>query len=238
MIILYFDDRYFKWAPPLIESIAINEPTEKIMVFGLNLLPSQKKKILSFSNVKSLVEMKEASFKAEEGNFSKKNRDEIASLLVGKKAWYIKRAFKIFPKESLYILLDVDMLLLRPLMSLKKQMKNYDMAGASNIEIEKIAGGFLAFRPTKIIRRLMREWDEFLTSGTYYWDKDQPSLTRLYRKYKKLIRLLVVPREQYLDARSRKNSILWSAHKSVYGLKERRYMAYLKKLQKMRKERL
>ena len=62
MIILYFDDRYFLWAPPLIESIAINEPSERIAVFGLDLSPSQKKEISSFGNVQRLIEMKEGPF--------------------------------------------------------------------------------------------------------------------------------------------------------------------------------
>ena len=162
----------------------------------------------------------------------------MANLLIGKKAWYLKKSFKVFPKEDLYILLDVDMLLLKPLTNFKKQMKKYDMAGVfGEVKEEvKISGGFLAFRPTEVIRRLIEEWDKFLSSGSYYWNKDQPSLAKLYLKHMESIRFLNVPREMYLNTSLDENSVVWSAHKSRYGSKEGRYKVYLARLQRMRKE--
>lgn len=238
MIILYFNSKYFMWAPPLIESIAINEPSEKVTVFGLNLLSLQKKTIIKFDNVKRLVEMKKESFKTTKDPYRKNGE---AALLLGKKAWYLRESFKAFPKEGLFILIDVDTLLLRPLMIFKRQMKNYDMAGAfgkrilaDGTEKIKISGGFTAFRPTKPIKRLIKEWDEFLTKGPYYWNKDQPSLAMLYRKHVRSIRFLDIDRKKYMDATLSENSFLWSAHKTKYGSKNERRKAYLMKLRRMR----
>lgn len=238
MIILYFNDKFFKWAPLLIESIAINEPVEKIAVFGLNLLSSQKKVILSFSNVKSFVEMKmEDSTIRKRKHHKRKNGER--SLLIGKKAWYLRKIFKIFPNEDLYVLIDIDMLLLKPLTGFKKQMGNRDMAGSfarrmltKETEKIKIAGGFLAFRPTKTIKKLLKEWGKVLAND---WRKNQTSMAKLYRKYEKQIRFLDIDRKIYMDPLSKESSVLWSAHKASHGSKKERYKVYLAKLQKMRK---
>lgn len=236
MIILYFNDKYFMWAQPLIQSIAINEPSEKIVIFGLNLRSKQKAKLVRFRNVKQVVEIDNDLSRC-----PRKNGE--AALLVGKKAWYLKKAIELFPKEKLFILMDVDVLLIKPLTRLKKQLKGHDMAGSfgqkegtDGIMKVKIAGGFTAFKPTEIIKELLEEWNELLTTGPYYWNKDQPSLALLFLKHAKSIRFLDIDRLEYMDATLKKSSFLWSAHKSKYGVKEERHKVYLIKLQEMRKK--
>lgn len=339
MIILYFDDRYFKWARLLIESLAIHEPTEKIMAFGYNLLPSQKEKTIAFSSVKSFIEMegvktkepldemtkqkslskqethvrgkkskmfnalvkqkslskreayirgkktlnemtkqkslseqeihirgketktekpldesakllsdqKACFFKFTEKSMTNKQRkyrkNGARGLLIGKKAWYVEKAFKAFPNEGMYLLIDADMLLLRPLTVFKRKMKKHDLAGSFSISKKqlfadgtkkiKIGGGFLAFRPTSAIKRLLREWNKILAND---WTENQPSLARLYRKHKDSIRFLDINRWKYMDASSNEDSVLWSAHKAKSGAKKERYEVYLAKLQRMKNE--
>jgi len=247
MIILYFDDRFFKWAQLLIESIGIHEPTEKILVFEYNLPPSQRKKILTFRNTAQLVRIKkETPFKIIERpskrlktpDTTTYRKNGARALLMRRKAWYVEEAFKKFPKESLYLVIDTDMLLVKPLTAFKNQMKQNDLAGAfsegsflDGSKKVKIGGGFLAFKPTKMIKALLGEWDAVLKRD---WTENQISLGEIYQRYEKTIKFLQIDKRKYMDPRSMGDSILWSAHKGKFGKKKERFEVYLTELQKMK----
>lgn len=222
MFVLYFDSEYFRWAPLLIESIRRQELGEKIYAFGINLSKEQEN---SFDSRIYLCD------------FTLAQKQPLLSYhIIERKAWYLNTSMGIFAEEQLFIMMDIDMLLLKPLTNLKATIltHKFDMA-AVLANPDKICGGFYVFRRSDLVCRMLKEWDEFLMDGDFYFDKDQKSLASLVRKYmfEHGLKFLPLPRT-YLDHLSRKESIVWSAHKSEFGNKDQRFKLYQKKLKGMR----
>ena len=226
MIVLYCDNKYLKWLTPLAKSIKKWEPNERILLFAINYDPDglikDNKTIVLFDNnsiryVSIIADRKELPFHIIEG-----------------KAGYLLQAFDEFPKEDLYIMMDIDMLLLKSLKEVKRAVMKYkfDMA-AVLANPDKICGGFYIFRRTKLNYKMLTVWNNYLMDGNFFFDKDQGSLAQLVRTYmfEKGLKFLPLPR-MYLDHFSKKDSIIWSAHKSEFGNKDQRYKLYMKEVKK------
>lgn len=226
MFVLYFDSKYYHWAPELIKSIRVHEPEEKIMTFGVNLEFDQEE----YLKAKVECSMLQIILPPE--------KEELAWHVIEHKASYLKSAMKLWLRENLYIMMDVDMLLLKPLTEMKNAMRQfgYDMA-CVRANPDKICGGFYAFRNTGVVCNMLREWDDYLMDGDYFFDKDQPSLALLVRKYEfeAGLKVLSLPRT-YLDHRSKSESIVWSAHKSEFGEKHQRFELYQRVAKEMGKK--
>lgn len=216
MFVLYFDSAYFRWAPILLKSILLREPQERVYIFGINLEQWQVSCLLQSSNV---VHVEEVRIEQPE---------EVMSFhIIERKAQFLLQVFALFPGESVFMM-DVDMLLNRPLAHLKSLLPQYDWAAVRPLET-KIAGGFYALRPTELCKSLLQEWDEFLMDGEFYFNKDQPSLARLIAAYSGRLRFLTLPRS-YLDHLSQVDSYVWSAHKTEFGSKDERFQYYARKI--------
>ena len=222
----YFDFNYYRWAPLLVRSLLINEPDIAIYLHGVNLKDWQCKELSSFPNVKGITLCKIAH--------DEKISKEFAWQMIERKASFFRKSFKRFPDADMYILIDVDTLVVNPLKELIERMKDYDMAGVQTGP-QKIMGGFLVAKNEPVVKEYWKELDEFLMGdGDFYYNKDQPAIFHLYEKYKERIRFLPLSWE-YLDIWSRETAdiFIWSAHKTEYGDKDQRYKLYKDKIGRM-----
>lgn len=203
MILLYFDNKYAYWAPVILKSILLHEPNMKVFIQGYNLTEEQEKEIKCFKNV-ILLKNDELIF----NNTMKK----IEYRVICWKANQFLEAFKRFPDEDLFIIMDVDMILVKPLTKLKEQMKNYDL-GAVWVHRKKIMGGFNAIKRTPIMVEFLESWSKKMTTGIYTYNKDQPAMAKTFNKFIGKFDFLLLTR-QYLDHLEKEDSYVWSAHKS------------------------
>ena len=213
MFVLYFDSKYYKWAPNLIKSIRLHEPEEKIMTFSVNLEFEQIEYLNSRVELNKLMLM------------NPPKGEELAWHVIEHKAHYLLWGIR---QDSLCIMMDVDMLLLRPLTEVKKAMLDhrFDMA-CVRANPEKICGGFYVFNRNELVHKMLKEWNDYLLNGDYFFDKDQASLAQLVRRYEfnHGLKVLSLSRS-YLDHKERPDSIIWSAHKTEFGEKHQRFELY------------
>jgi len=230
MFILYFDRKYFRWAPVLIESIGISEPEENVCVYGID-LTGQQIEVLESYNVHyfeySVDDRPVFSFEKRSRKFTDINRFKITN----SKADFLLRSFEAFPEESLFIVMDVDCLIIRPLDELKKEMRRYDLAGL--MKSRRVACGFKAVNPTDASKKMIKDWNDFLLDGHYYYNKDQLSFMEFYKKHEDEIKFLNLD-HRYIDPQSKEDSYIWSAHKARFGSKDERFELYKRKLEELR----
>ena len=226
MVTIYFDKEYYRWAPLLIRSLAVNSPKIGIHVHGVNLTRVQLRELKAFKNVKKVS--------AYEIPHDPEISYEFAFQMIERKAYFFRKTFDLFSEADLYILMDVDTLVVNPLNKLEKIMESYDMAGVMT-NPEKIMGGFLAVKNKAVTKAYWKELDDFLMDGGgFYYNKDQPAIFRLYKKYADRIKFLGLGFE-YLNiwSKNERNIFVWSAHKLEYGDKDFRYKLYKEKLEEM-----
>jgi hypothetical protein len=228
MFILYFDDRYFHWAPVFIESIELQEPDEKIFVWGYNLSLEQTEKLWSYSSVVDVINQ---GLTLDIGKM-----DRIEHAMICYRTRYIKHVFNHFPDEEIYIVTDVDMLMLKPLTELREAIVDYDIA-VVEANFDKVCGGFLAFRQTKATRQWVKWWHSFMMDGRFFYNKDQPILTAAIRRFEKKTAKVLKLDRRYMDHLSRPNAFIWSAHKWEYGDKNERHRLYKRILNELQDKR-
>jgi hypothetical protein len=205
----------------MIKSIKKVEPPEtKIICHMINPTPEQRRIILNSGA---------DPYKAYQWIVEPIDKVEMSWQIIERKASYLLKSIEMCP-EALHILIDVDMVVLKPLDELEQLMKDHDMGGIV-VNPEKIAGGILAVNPTTISKELLTEWDTFLMDGKFFYNKDQPSLAALYKKYLgRGLRWLQIDR-RYMDHKHNENAFIWSAHKIEFGTKKERFEMYEKKLE-------
>jgi hypothetical protein len=224
MILIYFDDRYYENAPIYIKSIEVNEPNEKVFIQGYNLSDKMMAKLKAYENV--------VAVNNEDLTRSKARMDRLEHYIINQKAKQMLEAFDRFPEEDLFIITDVDMLMVNPLTDLKEDMKTYDV-GVVWVDEDKIMGGFVAVRRSKRTREFLEMWGGIMTKGRYFYNKDQPALAKTFKSYYKKLDFLLLSR-QYVDQASNNSSYIWSAHKCMrYGSKRQKRSQYNTKLKKM-----
>ena len=228
MFILFFDDRYFKWVPLLIESITINEPKERICAYGIGLARSQIRELCSYPCVDYIP-----SVIRETGAILSKlpKRDEKAVRIVQRTASFFLESFYRFPKEKLYMLLDVDSLVANPLTKVKRKMADYDIG--MSFGNRRAKAGFIVVNPTEASIGFIKDWNFLLMEGPCHWHKNQDTLFQLYQEYKNEMKFLKFS-VSYRDPSSKNRSHIWAAYKTEHGSKEERHILYEKKLKKMR----
>ena len=226
MILIYFDNRYYQYAPVYIKSIEINEPNEKVFIQGYNLSDKQVKHLKSYKNV--------AAVNNESLKQNRAKMDRLEHYIINQKAKQILEAFDRFPDENLFIITDVDMLMVNPLRQLREDMKMYDV-GVVWVADKKVMGGFVAVKRNKRTREFLESWDHLMTKGRYFYNKDQPALAKTFSNYRGKIDFLLLTR-QYLDQASNYDSFIWSSHKvKSFGTKRQKGHQYDTKLKKMMK---
>lgn len=227
MFVLYFDEKYFEWAPVLIESIIISEPEEKICVYGIELAGSQVEKLLSYSCVSCVSStLQETAF-----TYRKKHADRQAARIIQRIASFFLESFYRFPEEKLYMILDVDSLVVNPLTEIKQEMLDYDIG--ISLGGEQVRTGFVLVNPTGTSRKLVEDWNNLLMEGPCHWSKGQITLFQLYQERKNEVRFLEF-NGSYRDPLSKNESHIWSAYKTRFGSKIERFELYKKKLEKLK----
>lgn len=228
---LYFDDKYCYWAKPLAESIAIHEPETKIYFHTFNLSDKQIDEIKSFPNT-AHIDNKKMKFDIKISDAYKNRYNPLRFQITCRKGEFMLAAMKRFPDEDLFIIMDVDMLMIKPLRDLKTQMKNYDV-GIMRVGHGKIMGTFFCARSTAGGKLYLKIFNEQAMDGRLYLCKDQKTLDKVYVETNDKIKFLLLDR-RYLDHLSNKDSYIWSAHKSKFGTKTERFKKYLEVLKRMK----
>jgi hypothetical protein len=205
---LYFDKNYLHWAELLIQSINLCEPDAQIIAYTVNMAPE-----ISGQNVM-----------VEPVTINPENGIELSWMIIEHKASFFKNSMEKFP-GYLHVMLDSDMMVIKSLDSLKREMMGMDMGGIV-VHDKKIAGGFLAANTTPIAEKFVAETSERLLDSNYFYDKDQPLLAEMYHKYMGLGMKWFHADRRYLDHLERDESYIWSAHKTQYGVKDVRFEKY------------
>lgn len=223
VIVLNFDQKYYKWVPLLLDSYLIHEPEAKIALYTINLDKKQIRTLDEYSNV-HLIQNKKMEF-----------NPKIASSwlfqIVCNKCKCILHAIDHFKNEDFFINSDVDLLLIKPFKKLKKQIIDKDL-GLVYISKQKILSGFIVINNTNKAIQFIKEYDRESSNSFLEKKKDQPVLAKLYNKNKNKNKFLFLGRE-YLDHFSKNESIMWSAHKTNHGRKGERFTKYKLKLKEM-----
>jgi len=215
---LYFDEPYMKWASLLVKSIKYHHPEAYIICNTIG---------ISKETTHQLYEDRVYIFRNDLNFVPNVNR---AWQIIEHKISFLLNSISLDP-DATHVLLDSDMLLLKPLPAVN-EMKKYDMGGFI-VHETKIAGGILLVTPTAMSMNFLHRWNKYLMDGNYFNDKDQPSLAKFYNEYKlKGLKWLQLDRT-YLDHKEKDDAHIWSAHKSEFGTKDKRYEKYVKKLDEM-----
>jgi hypothetical protein len=202
IVILYFDNKYFKWSGPFLKSLQTHEPKAKVVIFGFNLTEKQETQL---ENTESVIEVINT---AGEINFWN---------LVCQKCYFVLEVMRKYPGEDLYIVMDIDTLIISPLDELKRDMVRHDI-GLIVVSKTKVPSGFLVFKETA--KGFLSDYhNEVYVKGTLSVKKiEQKILAKLYRNNKKL-KFLILSRD-YIDNHFKLDSFIWSAHKLNLGVKD------------------
>ncbi len=237
IINLYFDNKYFHWADPVVRSINLNEPGTKIHFHTFNLSDKQVKELESYSNM-AHVENRVMLFDPEVSEPYSKCGVGIEDLLrfqiTCRKGEFLLKSMDRFPDESMFIVMDVDMLLVHSLNDLRNQMKGHDI-GIIRSGNEKICGGFITAMSTEKGKHFLTMFDKLVMKDRLYLCKDQKTLSRVYNETNTIVKFCLLSR-RYLDHRFSKESYIWSAHKSKFGTKKETYQRYIKALDQMKEK--
>jgi hypothetical protein len=210
IVILYFDNGYYKWSGPFLKSLQTHEPKAKVVIFGFNLTEKQETRL---ENVENVIEVINQELKWDE-----KKSYLWKFQLTCQKGHFVLETMKKYPGEDLYVIMDIDMLMVNPLDEMKESMRKYDV-GLITIGETKVAGGFLVFkeRATNFVTDFHRQ----TYTGKLYQSKDQKTLAKLYKRYENQLEFLNLSRK-YIDHTFKLNSFIWSAHKQNFGVKDTR----------------
>lgn len=228
MFVLYFDQRYYKWAVPMIESIGIHEPTERVFVHCFDVQKPMFYHLLGLKNVVDGVNV--------ELNYNPENCPKPEYMMICSRAGIVLTVIAKYPKEDFYVITDVDMLMIQSLKHFRKKISHYDVAVVKAESHQKICGGFIASRNTPAAMDFWMKFNYVTMHGNFYYNKDQPLLTQCVYGLSKsgLLNVLFLDRK-YMDQFSRESSFIWSAHKKELSTKDERYLQYLRRLEKMRR---
>ena len=195
----------------------VRDPEERVFTQGYNLKRKTVNQLYSYPNV---AHVNNKSLK-----FRPAIMDNIAYRVICGKATLFLEAMRRFPDEEIFIVMDVDMIVIKSLKGLREEMMDYDL-GAVWVNEGKIMGGFIAIRRCYMMKRFLKEWGKKMSWGRYTYNKDQPALAEVFNKYLGKVEFLSLPR-QYLDHTENLNSYVWSAHKvKNFGSKKSRAIKY------------
>lgn len=233
VIVLFFDDKYFHFAKPLLKSISIHEPKAKIYINSFNLTVDQLKELqeIDLSIVVRVEELQFDSKKADEYHKGLNKGKPLRFQLTCQRGRYLLEAMEVFEDESLFIISDVDTLMINPLSELKKQMESHDI-GVVRVSDTKICSGFFAASNTDNAKKYLSAFYTNAMDGRLFLCKDQKTMARIHEEMKDKINFLYIDR-RYLDHTCQDDSFMWSGHKTPFGTKEQKYQKYLRKLKTM-----
>jgi len=233
VIVLFFDDKYFHFAKPLFKSISIHEPESHIYAHTFNLTDSQIKELGTYPNISMSVN-EGLSFDPEIADEYHKGLNKGKPLrfqLTCRRGEYLLDAMKEFPEEDLFVISDVDTLMINPLSELKSQMKGNDI-GVVRVSETKICSGFFAASRTENAKLYLKRFYDTAMDGRLFLCKDQKTMAKIHEELKEKIKFLYIDR-RYLDHTCKEDSYMWSGHKTPFGTKEQKYQKYLRKLKTM-----
>lgn len=153
----------------------------------------------------------------------------LGDIIICNKMKYLLQTMQTIPSD-LYILTDIDMVLNKELVELEITKKTqFDIAGYRP-KGDKVAGGFIAIRPTPLSIQFVTDLSAYLLEPPIFFDKDQAALAHFYNMYgaKGLKWKQLGP--EYLDPTCSKDSYMWSAHKIQYGTKEQKLQRFKERI--------
>ena len=115
MIIIQFDQKYLRWAQLMLQTLALFEPEQKILLDTIGLAPQQ---------VTALTERHPGVCISNDPDGLPGGREAM----VCRKPFVMQRAMDTYPDEPWYCLMDADSLIRRPLTRLWRYMAIYPTA--------------------------------------------------------------------------------------------------------------
>lgn len=221
LLVVYFDIGYFGWAEPFIKSVEKHEPNAQIYIHGYNLKPAHVKTLLEYDNVIEVYEDRvKQSWKRADPHM-KRNDIKFNPLrfqITCNKGFVLLNAMKRQPKHDLYIITDIDMVFLKSFEdNLKKEIGNKDVGVVIIHEHERIKGGFIAVKNNKKGKRFIRRFHKLVNVDKFYYQKDQKCL---YNAFLEGVTSFANLSSKYLSPKPKRNTVIWSAHKSRMGDKK------------------
>ncbi len=158
VIILNFDKGYMNWGKTLIESLAFNAPKAKVVAYTVNLNNKDRKNLYSLHHDLT-VHNRWILF------FTEKMKRHF---LINRKAGIFLKAIKNYPAKF-YLLLDADMILIRPITRLINECISYQ-AGVVHRDYEKqyhmkLNASLVIINKNKGGDDLIRLWKKTMTSN-------------------------------------------------------------------------
>jgi len=223
VIVLFFDDKYFHFAKPLLTSISIHEPEVKTYIHAFNLSTEQLFELGRYptSPVIATHELEFDPNVADEYHKGLNKGKPLRFQLTCQRGRYLLDAMEYFEYEDLFIISDVDTLMIKPLSALKIQMKGYDV-GVVRVSDTKICSGFFAVNNTYNAKKYLTTFYDTAMDGRLFLCKDQKTMAKIHERMKDKINFLYLDR-RYLDHECSNDSFMWSGHKSYSGSKQEKY---------------
>lgn len=237
VIVLFFDNKYFHFVEPLVKSISIKEPDTKIYAHTFNLSQNQTKEIESYPNVSFVEEQIKFDYSiADKYDIGLNKGKPLRFQLTCRRGKYVLDAMKHFSNQKLFVIMDVDTLVIQPLDELKRKMKNHDV-GVVWVGKDKIASGFFAVKNTERGIHYLKQFYNVAMNGRLFLCKDQKSMAKVYEDVKNKTNFLLIDR-RYLDYACSEDAFVWSGHKSQYGTKDEKCKLYINVVNKLNNKKM
>jgi hypothetical protein len=211
MVILQFDQPYYRWGILMVRSLALHEPTIPVCVDTLNLHPGETRE-LERAHPKIIV-----TNAATPGGVTRCN--EMAC----RKPFVLLRAMDDYPHEAWYGLFDADLLVRRPLPDLWATLREHQAAVIMTdgywdgrvYEHLLTPSGLVLVRQDG--RPLIENWAKWTkhpaplsnrSPGQWFWDQ----CTLLQAKRETDLKYARIPMERFADGSLCPSSAIWSAH--------------------------
>lgn len=224
MIVLQFDRGYLKWAKLLLTSLAKNSPGETVYINSVNLYNFQIKKLKELYSPVIIDNHKIKMKKKEKGN-----------IMISRKPYVLRDVIKRF-KEEKYLMLDVDIIVRKPLKYLFRKLDDNDGAFCFRTGIwdgkiyDQLRISTSTILLTSCSKPIVDKWIHVMENeneisgikkGNWYWD--QITLWKTLKEMKDL-NLTTIEYSYYEGDPSNKDAAIWSSHmsdkKSAYKLFE------------------
>jgi hypothetical protein len=227
MIILQFDERYYRWGALMLRSLALYEPGKRVLVDVVDLRPEQLEDI---SRLHPRVAVK-----------SETGVETSPEKMINRKCFVLQRVMDEYPGEPWYALFDADFLVRRPLRGLWDRMNRAPAALIVTNGIWKgrvyrhliTPSGIVMVRPDG--RPLIERWVPFQSSqeaiagirpGAWYWDQ----VTLLRARNETAVSYTTIPMSKFADCGLGADAAIWSANVPE---KDRYYRLFSEELERL-----
>lgn len=216
MIVSHFDFEYLGFAEIFLYSINKNSPEEKIFLSTMNL---SKEQISQLQEKYKIEKIQNHTLDIKSCNKKHLLQNRVTKVIL--EAIYSDL-------DSIYIVMNIDMIVRKSLFYLREKMKNYDIGLCINSSHPKrcppqLLNGFLIFNTKEKVVKFVEQYDRIVhAAGNFFFcdqdlvilsdtfHKDQEALFSMYSRYKKDLSFLYLDYSDFFTEFSSKGFV-WSA---------------------------